>query len=351
MLTPRRKELSIRGLGFSVPTTNEGITAEVAVIKSFKEMESRKEEIRGKIVVYNSRGAEGPWLCIFGASMAAKMGAVAALARSATWFSLYSVHASVQFYDEAVPRIPVASLTLEDADMIDRMVARGDKVSIHLTMTNLANTETTSRNVIGDYTGRERDDEFVMLAGHSDSWDSGEGVLDDGIGPILALETVQLLKRLGLQPRRTIRAAFFTGEEAGLFGAKRYAEDHKDEMVKYSAVLEADYGCLQATGLLFSGTPEATCITYEIMKLYQSRTNATSLIRVRGMPTDIYLMNRAGVPGIVLNGDDGRYMWYHHTEADAMTALEPNELDKCLAVWASTAYVIADLAEKLPRDN
>lgn len=282
--------------------------------------------------------------------MAAKMGAVAALARSATWFSLYTVHASVQFYDEKVPKIPVASLTLEDADMIDRMVSRGDPVTIHLTMTNLANTEATSRNVIGDYKGRELPDEYVMLAGHSDSWDSGEGVLDDGIGPILAMEAVNLLKHLDLTPRRTIRNAFFTGEEAGLFGARQWVSDHRDEMVKYSAALEADYGCLQAAGLLVSGNTEAVCIMHEIMNLYESKTNASSLIRVRGVPTDIYLMNRAGVPGVVLNGDDGRYIWYHHTEADAMTALEPSQLDKCLAVWASTAYVLADLEKMLPRD-
>lgn len=307
-------------------------------------------KLEGKIVVYNARNGEGPLHCILGASQAAKMGAVAALARSATSFSLYSIHASVQFYDEKVPKIPVASITLEDGDMIERMILRGDNVTIHLTMTNIANSERTSRNVIGDYTGREFPHEYVMLAGHSDSWDLGEGVLDDGVGPILAAEVVSLLKSMHLHPRRTIRNAFFTGEEAGLFGARKYIGDHRNELGNYSAALEADFGCLRASGLLFSGSLQSACIIHEIMQLYENGTNANSLIRLRAMPTDIYLMTRAGVPGMVLNGDDGRYFWYHHTAADAMTAVQSADLDKCLAVWASTAYIISDLKEKLPRD-
>jgi len=105
--------------------------------------------------------------------MAAKMGAVAALARSATTYSLYSVHAGVQFYDDKIPKIPIAALTLEDADMIERMLLRGENVTLHLTMTNTASSQRTSRNVIGDYKGRELPQEYVMLAGHSDSWDMG----------------------------------------------------------------------------------------------------------------------------------------------------------------------------------
>jgi len=351
LLSPREKSLDIRGLGFSVATPDEGITGEVVLIRSFKEMKAmNNESLAGKIVVYNSKTGEGFLHCIIGASMAAKMGAVAALARSGTTYSLYSVHASVQFYDEKIPKIPVAALTLEDADMIERMVERGENVTIHLTMTNKASSERMSRNLIGDYKGRELPQEYVMLAGHSDSWDMGEGALDDGIGPILGIEVINLFRFLNLQPRRTIRNAFFTGEEAGLFGARRYVSDHRSELDSYSAALEADFGCLRASGLLFSGSTKATCIVHEIMNLYSEMTNATSLIRVGGVPTDIYLMNRGGVPGIVLNGDDGRYFWYHHTNADTMTAMNPSELDKCLAVWASTAYIIADLKEKLPRD-
>ncbi|CAL8110730.1 unnamed protein product [Orchesella dallaii] len=350
LLSPRKESLDIRGLGFSVPTPDEGITGEVVLVRSFKEMQAMKESLAGKIVVYNSKTGEGPLHCIIGASMAAKMGAIAALARSATSYSLYSVHASVQFYDEKIPKIPVAALTLEDADMIERMLLRGENVTIHLTMTNTASSERMSRNVIGDYKGRELPEEYVMLAGHSDSWDMGEGALDDGIGPILAIEVINLLRFLNLTPRRTIRNAFFTGEEAGLYGARRYVSDHRSELDSYSAALEADFGCLRASGLLFSGSTKATCIIHEIMQLYSQMTNATSLIRVGGVPTDIYLMNRGGVPGIVLNGDDGRYFWYHHTDADTMTAMQPANLDRCLAVWASTAYIIADLNEKLPRD-
>lgn len=150
----------------------------------------------------------------------------------------------------------------------------------------------------------------LKFLGHSDSWDLGQGSLDDGIGPILAIEVVNLFRFLNLNPRRTIRNAFFTGEEAGLFGARRYVSDHRSDLDSYSAALEADFGCLRASGLLFSGSPKATCIIHEIMQLYSQMTNATSLIKVGAVPTDIYLMNRGGVPGIVLNGDDGRYFWY-----------------------------------------
>ena len=180
------------------------------------------------------------------------------------------------------------------------------------------------------------------------SWDVGSGAADDGVGVILALEVVNLLKSLQLQPRRTIQGIMWTAEELGLIGARSWMTKHQDQMSQYVAALESDYGCFKAMGFIFSGQPEVGCVLNEIMKL-MAPANLTTLTNSKFMPTDIANFAAAGIPSVVLNGNDGRYFWYHHTEADVLTAMESKSLDTCLAVWASLSYIIADMREALPQ--
>lgn len=179
----------------------------------------------------------------------------------------------------------------------------------------------------------------------------GQGAVDDGVGILLALEVINLFKHLQLVPRRTVRTVFWTGEEMGLYGARAWLAQHKSELKKYVAALESDYGCFKAMGYIFTGKPSVGCVLNEIRSLMLPPANLTLLTRARFMPTDVAYMAATGVPSVVLNGNDGKYFWYHHTTADVLTAMQSKELDTCLAVWATTAFILADMKENLELGN
>src|SRR5678809_265247 len=127
-------------------------------------------------------------------------------------------------YQADVPPIPAAALSGEDANRIARLLARGRRVRVHLSLEGKSEGEVESANVVGEIRGRERPDEIVVLGGHIDSWDVGAGASDDGVGCVITWEALRLMKKLGIQPRRTVRLVLWTNEENGTRGASAYAE-------------------------------------------------------------------------------------------------------------------------------
>ena len=208
MTTPVARKLTVLGLGNSVATPTEGLTAEAVVVRSFEELEKLGEQVRGKIVVYNapyvSYGATVTYRGS-GASRAARYGAVAALVRSITPVSLQSPHTGALRYDEGQPKIPAAAITIEAAELLQRMNDRNDHPVLRLKMEAKFLPDAESANVVAEIKGSDKPDEVVLVSGHFDSWDVGQGAHDDGGGCIIAWEAVRLLKELGLKPRRTIR--------------------------------------------------------------------------------------------------------------------------------------------------
>jgi carboxypeptidase Q len=177
--------------------------------------------------------------------------------------------------------------------------------------------------------------------------------MDDGGGCLISTEAVALIKYLGLKPKRSIQAVLWTSEEAGLYGAQDYARHHKDNMANIVAAFESDAGTFNPLGLDFEGTDAAGCIVNEILKLTDS-IGTTAYAKYPSVSTDIRYLTQHGVPGLSLANKptDGRdYFWYHHTEADTMTLLDSEELDKGMALWAVASYVIASLNDPLPRLN
>ena len=225
MLQPRRVALPMLGLGNSIGTPPAGLTAEVLVVTNFAELQRRAREAAGKIVLINQPfETYGRTVRIRrdGAVEAAKAGAVASLIRSVTPVSLKTPHTGAMVYSNSVPKIPHAAITVEDADMMQRMQERGEKIVVHLQMSAATLPDAPSRNIMAEITGRDLPDEVVIVSGHIDSWDVGQGAEDDGGGAISAWETVRLMKQLGLRPRRTVRAVLWTDEENGGSGAKGY---------------------------------------------------------------------------------------------------------------------------------
>ena len=348
LVAPRRQLLPMLGLGGSIATPAAGITAEVMVVASFEELTQRAAEAKGKIVLYDAEwrdyGYNGSFRRL-GAIAAAKVGAVASLARAAGPYSMRTPHTGSMSYDSTVKKIPHASVTSEDAMMMRRMINRGDTVRVTLKMSAKMLPDAQSHNVMGELRGREKPDEIVVMGGHIDSWDVGQGAMDDAGGVVIAWEAIRLLKKLGLTPRRTIRAVGWTNEENGMRGGNAYRDAHQHET--HQLAIESDGGVFSPLGFGFTGSPAARAIVTAIGSLLNP-INAGK-IEASGGGADIGPIMATGVPGMGLNVDGTRYFWFHHTDADTPDKLDRAEVQRCVAVMAVMAYIAADLEQGLPR--
>ena len=348
-----RGPLVVLGLGNSVGTPAEGIEAEVVIVKSFEDLEAKGEGVRGRIVLFNvpySGYGETVRYRGDGASRAAKLGARAMLLRSVGPIGLRTPHTGALRYDEAQPKIPAASIPVEDAERLQRLADRGLPLRVRLEMGARFLPDADSANVVGEIRGREKPGEIVLLGGHIDSWDVGVGAMDDAGGCIVTWEALRLLKRLGLRPRRTLRVVLFTNEENGLRGALGYLERHLGEAKSHVLALESDGGVFAPKGFGFSGSEGARAIVREVAALLAG-IGATG-ISPQGGGADIGpIVKAGGVPSMSLDADGSRYFVYHHTPADTLERLDPDEVARCTAALAVMAYVVADLEEALPREE
>jgi carboxypeptidase Q len=350
LLEPRRAVLPMLGLGGSVGTPAEGITAEVLVVGSFEELGERAAEARGRIVVFDvpftTYGATVRYR-VGGASAAARAGAVAALVRSVTPYSMQTPHTGGMRYEEGVPRVPAAAITLEDAAMLHRMQSRGERPVVRLRMEAATHPDVLSRNVVAELRGRELPEEVVVIGGHIDSWDVGTGAMDDAGGSVAAWEAVRLMLELGLRPRRTVRVVLWTNEENGLRGANAYRDAYRDRLDDHVLAIESDAGVFRPTGFGFTGSDAAHAVLEEVGALLEGI--GAGSIRRGGGGADIGPLMELGVPGMGLEVDGTRYFWYHHTHADTVDKLDPREVALSTAAMAVMAYVVADMPQRLPR--
>jgi len=352
MLEPRPRRLPMLGLGGSIGTPPEGISGEVLVVKSFADLRERAAEAAGKMVVFNVpfvTYGETVALRFRGAVEAARAGAVASLIRSVTPFSIQSPHTGLMSYNPAVPRIPQAAITVEDAEMMQRMQERGQKIVVRLKMSATQLADAPSRNVVAEIAGREKPDEIVIVSGHIDSWDVGQGAMDDGGGAVSAWEAVRLMRQLGLRPRRTVRVVLWTNEENGLAGARGYARRHKSELPRHVLAIESDRGTFQPVGFSFVGG-DAARRAVKALAAPLARIGADKILS-QGSEADVGVLQRDGVPTMALLDDGAKYFWYHHTEADTVDKLNPAELSACVAAMAVAAWQVADAPLPLPREE
>jgi carboxypeptidase Q len=350
MLTPVPRKLQVLGLGNSIGTAPEGISAEAVVVRNFAELDRLGEQVRGKIVVYNAPftnyGATVAYR-LQGASRAARYGAVAALVRSITPVSLQTPHTGAMNYDPNQPKIPVAAVTIEVAELLQRMNDRGEHPTLRLKMDAKFLPDAESANVIAEIKGSERPDEVIVIGGHFDSWDVGQGAHDDGAGCIIAWETARLLKQLGLRPRRTIRVVLYTNEENGLRGGNAYRDAHRAELSKHILAIESDSGAFrpEGFGLVATASLQVRSNMREIAKLLSGI--GADEIAANGGGADIGPIMREGVIGASLDVDGSHYFDIHHTPADTLDKVNPRELAFCVATMAVMAYTVADLPEGL----
>ncbi len=351
LILPRRTPLVMLGMGMSEGTPKAGITAPVLVVSSFEELTARASMAKGKIVLFDTPfttyGATVQYR-VRGAVEAAKVGAVAALIRTVASNSIRSPHTGSTRYDTtgAVPRIPIAALSVEDAMMLHRFQDRGEPVVVKLTMGARTLPDAPSRNVMAEVTGSVLPDEVVVLGGHIDSWDVGTGAMDDAGGVVAAWEAVRLIHRLGLNPRRTIRVVGWTNEENGMRGARSYRDARGEDVAKHVLAIESDGGVFEPRGFSFSGSDSAVAILRRVATLLEPI--GADNITTPGGGADIAPLMERGVPGMGLVTAGERYFWYHHSPGDTLDKLDPAEMARCVAAMAVMAYVAADMPDRLP---
>ncbi len=359
LTAPISRPLRVLGLGGSVATPRGGITAPVIVVHDWAELDARQAQVKGAIVLYDvampawteehgSGYGDTVQYRARGPSRAAKYGAVAALVRSVTAHSLRTPHTGLTGYEDGVPKIPALAVTTEDAALIARLAAEGP-VRLKLRVDDQTLPEAPSANVIGELKGRDKPDELVVIGGHIDSWDVGQGAHDDGAGTVTMMQALTTLRKLGLQPRRTVRVVLFTNEENGVHGGAAYAKDHAGELARTVMALESDSGGFAPVGFSVGAAPELeagiTAKVGDIAKLLGA-IHATR-VRTGHGGTDIGPMEPGGVPTIGLDVDNRTYFDIHHTDADTFDKVDPAALADDVAAAAVLAYVVADLPDRL----
>ena len=357
LVKPRSYALHMLGLGGSVGTPAQGITAPVLVVSSFEELRARSAEAKGKIVLFDHPfPLDKPPFDAYGEAVryrgagpveAARVGAVACLIRSVASFSIQSPHTGGTRYDSTVAKIPAAALSIEDAELLHRMARRGDEIVVTLKMDAKTLADAPSRNVVAELRGSSKPDEVVVLGGHIDSWDVGQGAMDDGGGSVAAWEALLLMKQLGLKPKRTVRVVLWTNEENGGRGGRGYRAAHESELGKHIAAMESDNGVFKPNGFRFVGSDSGLAVAQQIGALLD-RIGAGKVWHGDG-EADIGPLLQAGVPGFGLDVDGSKYFWYHHTQGDMMTVIDRNDFARCVATMAVMAYVLADLDAPIPR--
>lgn len=350
LLKPHNRQVNMLGLGGSVSTPRGGIVGELIVVDDFEELKQKKDEIKGKIVLYNcvfTSYSETVSYRYYGAIEAAKYGAVASLVRSIGPWSMNTPHTGVMGYDQNVKKIPHAAITIEDAMSFSRLYKAGEKIILKIKMDARQGSDGWSRNVIAELRGSKYPDEIVVVGGHIDSWDVGQGAHDDGGACIASWEVLRIIKLLNLKPKRTIRCVLWTNEENGLRGAQAYRDMHLDEMNNHIVAIESDGGVFSPVGFGFSGSENDFKLVKKIHDLLKplKANNAT----IGGVAADIGPLYSEGVPAMSLKVNSSKYFWYHHTAADTFDKVNFKEFNSCVAAMTIMAFTLADLENTLTR--
>jgi len=348
IIEPSHLPIAMLGLGSSIGTPPQGIQAEALVVRSFEDLDANASRAKGRIVVFNVPFTDYVATRVIrsnGASRAASHHAVAALVRSVGPAGLRLPHTGELNYAGSAPRIPAAAIATEDADRLQRMADRGERIVLHLQMEAHFEPDAQSANVVAEWRGREKPEEVVVVGGHLDSWDVGAGASDDGGGCVAAWEAVRLMKQLGLRPRRTVRLVLWTNEENGGRGGRAYRDAHSVELSKHVMMLEADSGLFMPVSFGFTGSPRGLETVRAIATLLSGVS--ADLVAPGGGGSDIDpSVQAARIPAMSYDGT-GDYFRIHHTDADTVDKIDPKDMSRAAAAIAVMTYVVAELPARL----
>jgi len=349
----RAEPLALTALGGSPGTPAKGLEADVVEVSSLSELQGRGGAVRGKIVLFNhSMSVPSDYrrfgeLRNKGPALASTLGAVGALVRSLATASLRSPHTGATQFKEGEAPIPSAALSVEDAQLLHRLLASGP-VRVRITLGCRILPDRLSANVVADLRGRELPDEIVLLGAHLDSWDLAVGAQDDGAGVALVIETARLIAALAERPRRTIRFVLFMNEENGLRGGKTYALAHGPELALHVAAMELDAGAGRPLGVALTAGPGAASLVETWLPPLVPLGAGTLLPEAAG-GADLSPLASARVPLVTVVQDSARYFDIHHSAADTLDKVEPEAFARASAAVAWVTYALANSEAVLPR--
>jgi hypothetical protein len=351
VIAPYPHELSILGLGNSVPTPAAGIEAEVVMFASMEDLVSAPAgSLAGHIAMLNRRitadqgefgyrdAAEGRRE---GPSLAAERGAGAFLMRSVSTSKSRLPHTGATRYSDRAPRIPAAALAVPDADLVERLARRGQPVRVRLSLASTVVPQVAGWNVVGELVGRDLPQEVITIGAHLDSWDVSEGATDDAAGVAICAAALHLIAELPVRPRRTIRIVLWGSEETTGSGAA-YAQQHHDELANVILASESDLGAGRIHQVAFSSDvsrdPRLADLAAVLSPLgiFVSRQVATFA------GSDVEDLRMAGVPIMRFSQDDRNYFDWHHSADDMLNKIDRGDVNQNVAAWAALLYLIAE---------
>jgi hypothetical protein len=353
------QKVVLTALGGSTSTPAEGLNAEVVVVNTFDELKALgREKVAGKIVLFNEifdkqKAAAGLSFVAYGEAVryrgagpkaAAEFGAIAALVRSVGNADYRLPHTGYS----APAGIPAGAVTAEDADLISHLSAQG-RVRMHLTLTPQKLPDAVGYNVIADLKGSEHPEEIVVVSGHLDSWDLGTGAIDDAAGIAVAMQAAEILRKLNLRPKRTLRVIAWMDEESGGAGSQTYTKDHTNDFPKHVAAIECDTGAAHPLGFDARISNAATDLLRPVLGVLQSYGGSALQPSTYPPGADISAMSEAGIPALGILQDGRTYFNYHHTAADTLDKIVPSELRENAASMAVMGYALTNMKNPLPR--
>lgn len=347
------KKLPVRAtaLGNSIGTRGNLVTGNLVEVNHLDSLPFR--DIEGKIVLFNrpmdptqirTFNAYGGAVDqrVFGASRSAKYGAVAALVRSVGSDIDTVPHTGVSSYEDDTPtKIPSIAISTFDANQISQALHQGKEVTAALRSTSDLLPDTASYSIVAELRGTEYPDEIILVGGHIDSWDLGQGAHDDGTGCMQSIQVIETLKALNYQPKRTIRCVLFINEENGLAGGKSYAEYSNNANEYHLAAIESDAGGFSPRGFTCTGHEDVFIPMLKNLKKFESILEPYDLfIKKGGAGADINpLKSQKGIL-IGLSPDSQRYFDLHHTAQDVIENVHPREFLLGGAAMTSLVYLI-----------
>ncbi|MDH5610030.1 MAG: M20/M25/M40 family metallo-hydrolase [Cyclobacteriaceae bacterium] len=342
-------DLKALALGNSIGTGPNGIRAQVIEVSGMDEVEKQKDKLKGKIVFFNGPMEPANYHTFqaygnaviqraYGASEAAKYGALAVIIRSMTQALDDEPHTGSLRYKPNMPQIPAVAISTRDADRLSQQLKHTKPVEIYIETHCRMLEPVQSYNVIGQLNGSEHPDSYLSVGGHLDSWDVGEGAHDDGAGCMQGIEALRLLRTLGLAPRHTIRAVMWINEENGGAGGTAYAQQALQNGEKHVAAIESDRGGFLPIGFTSTGTDEQKA-RLAAWREYFLPWGLHSF-DLPGGGADIGPLAQQGTFLIGLLPDGQRYFRYHHTAADVFETVDRRELELGAASMAALLYLI-----------
>lgn len=342
-------EFPVTALGWSVATGNPGLSAGLVEVRSLDELKSKAREVPGKVVLFNQpmdrllietfRAYGGAaWQRTNGPAEAARLGAVGCIIRSLSIEIDDTPHTGITQYVDGVKKIPAIAISTRGADQLSQYLAEDPELNFFFRTTCKEGPEVQSYNVIGEIRGTLFPEEIITVGGHLDAWDTGEGAHDDGGGCIQSVEVLRIFRKIGIDPRHTIRAVMFMDEEVAQRGGLAYAAQAAAKGEKHIAALESDRGVFRPMALGVIGNENQM----EKFREWQVFFNPYRIDLIKGGGgVDIGPL-LTHYPDILMMGlipDDQQYFTLHHSADDKFSRVDRREMQLGSAGIASLIYL------------